>query len=181
MMLLRHKVITFGGLALSKQQTAGLFSDLVSQYSQVFSSVQTLVFDLAPYLHYLPEFQSAAHISSTLSMLQTEAEACGEDQVRRARILLNKCKLERMLGHAQGVEPHGRNLLQLYLEFSKLDSKPEKGERKIADDFILLFDEVLKEVADAEDRSVAQISSTDLFRIGVLEFALSLSPYNFDI
>jgi len=86
-----------------------------------------------------------------------------------------------MLGHAQGVEPHGRHLLQLYLEFSKLDSKPEKGERKIADDFILLFDEVLKEVADAEDRSVAQISSTDLFRIGVLEYALSLSPYNFDI
>ena len=43
----------------------------------------------------------------------------------------------------QGSKPCTEKLLKLYLEYAKLDGKPEKGERKIADDFILIFDEVL--------------------------------------
>ena len=67
------------------------------------------------------------------------------------------------------------------MEFRKLDGKPEKGERKIADDFILLFDEVLKEEVQKEARDVGYVSEVDLLRIGVLEYALKQSPYNFDI
>jgi len=86
-----------------------------------------------------------------------------------------------MLGRIRGATPHADNLLGMYLEFSKLDGKPEKGERKIADDFVLILDEVLQEVASAEGRTEATVSQVDLFRMGVLEHALSLSPYNFDI
>ena len=69
------------------------------------------------------------------------------------------------------------------MEFSKLDGKPEKGERKIADDFVLLLDEVLQEASAAAKLTFEQpvISSIDVLRIGILEYALSLSPYNFDI
>ena len=86
-----------------------------------------------------------------------------------------------MLGRIRGFFPHAENLLGMYLEFSRLDGKPEMGERKIADDFVLILDEVLEEVASSEGRTDANISQIDLFRIGVLEHALSLSPYNFDI
>jgi len=57
------------------------------------------------------------------------------------------------------------------VEYASLDSKPEKGERKIADDFILLINEV------------AGMSSTEemLYLISLNEHALHLSPYNFDI
>lgn len=57
------------------------------------------------------------------------------------------------------------------MEYASLDSKPEKGERKIADDFILLINEV------------AGMSSTEemLYLISLNEHALHLSPYNFDI
>ena len=72
-------------------------------------------------------------------------------------------------------------LLKLYIEFAKLDGKPEKGERKIADDFILIYDELLQEIVDEEPRDQASISQVDIMRIGVLEYALNQSPYNFDI
>jgi len=82
--------------------------------------------------------------------------------------------MQRMLGQMIGAEGHAENLLSQYLEFSKLDGKPEKGERKIADDFILILDEVLEEVVSkSETRSDAsKISQVDLFRIGVLEHAI---------
>ena len=86
-----------------------------------------------------------------------------------------------MLGRMHGAAPHTDQLLGHYLRFSKLDGKPEKGERKIADDFLLILDEVLAEAAATENRQDASTSQLDLFRVGLLEHALSLSPYNFDI
>ena len=70
----------------------------------------------------------------------------GDDQLRRARIILNKTKLDRMLGRISGASPAAEHLLSMYLEFAKLDERPEKGERKFADDFVLILDEVLSEV-----------------------------------
>lgn len=49
-----------------------------------------------------------------------------------------------MLGRLNGADPATTQaLLGNYLEFAKLDGKPEKGERKFADDFVLILDEVL--------------------------------------
>ena len=67
-----------------------------------------------------------------------------EDQIKKSRILLNKAKLESMLGRLNGADPATtQTLLGHYVEFAKLDGKPEKGERKFADDFVLILDEVL--------------------------------------
>lgn len=46
----------------------------------------------------------------------------------------------------------------MYLEFSKLDGKPEKGERKIADDFVLVMSEALEDAAAAEKRDETTVS-----------------------
>ena len=88
--------------------------------------------------------------------------------------------MSRMLGHAS-TKSDADKMLELYMEFRQLDGKPEKGERKIADDFILLFHEVFQSSAESENRTDGTISQVDLLRIGVLEYALSQSPYNFDI
>ena len=74
-----------------------------------------------------------------------------------------------------------KELESLYIKYSKLDGKPEKGERKMADDYVLIIDEVLAEEADKESRTDGHLSTTDLYRIGLLEYAMSLSPDNFDI
>ena len=56
-----------------------------------------------------------------------------------------------------------------------MDGKPEKGERKVADDCVLLINEIL------ESSSSSSMDATVLFRMGLLEYALERSPYNFDI
>ena len=62
-----------------------------------------------------------------------------------------------------------------YLRIIELDGKPEKGERKLADDLVILINEVL------EDKFKGEINASTLYRIGVMEYALEKSPYNFDI
>lgn len=61
-----------------------------------------------------------------------------------------------------------------YLKALELDSKPEKGERKLADDLVILINEILEQGSQEIDQWV-------LYRIGLLEYALEKSPYNFDI
>lgn len=56
-----------------------------------------------------------------------------------------------------------------------MDSKPEKGERKLADDLIILINEILSPYYHRK------IDHVVLYRMGILEYALSISPYNFDI
>ena len=57
----------------------------------------------------------------------------------------------------------------------------------MADDFILLFDEILSDdyaSSEPQSRLLCQpqvVSKLELFRTGVLEHALRQSPYNFDI
>ena len=54
-----------------------------------------------------------------------------------------------MFGRLRGADPGTiKELETLYITYSKLDGKPEKGERKMADDFVLIMDEVLAEEAE---------------------------------
>jgi hypothetical protein len=61
------------------------------------------------------------------------------------------------------------------MTFVELDGKPEKGERKMADDLVILINEVL------EPLFKSHIDPLVAYRIGLMEFALEKSPYNFDI
>ena len=135
---------------------------------------------MAPFLEYLPECNNPSE-SPLISLFDEELVSVGEDKVRQARILLNKAKMQRILAHHTSLDCC-QDLLKQYLEYSKLDGKPEKGERKIADDFILVLDEILAETSQKEPRDDSgALSKVDLFRVGLLEYALQLSPYNFDI
>ncbi len=62
-----------------------------------------------------------------------------------------------------------------YLKILEMDGKPEKGERKLADDLVILINEVMEQFFKSE------IDSIVAYRIGIMEYALEKSPYNFDI
>lgn len=66
-----------------------------------------------------------------------------------------------------------QSMQDMYFEALSLDGKPEKGERKIADDFVLMINESLEQDS--------QVTSNVLYRIALMEYAMELSPYNFDI
>lgn len=69
-----------------------------------------------------------------------------------------------------------RDLHEEYFLQGNVDGKPEKGERKIADEFILLINEILDERENSQG-----VDHWTLYRIGMLEYGLERSPYNFDI
>ena len=89
-MLLRHKTLALAIGPVSKEQSGPLFNELIIKYSKIFVSVSTLVFDLAPYLQYLPECEIGADATSEeeykselLSMFDEEvAGVAAEDKVR---------------------------------------------------------------------------------------------------
>lgn len=57
----------------------------------------------------------------------------------------------------------------------QLDGKPEKGERKIADDLVIVINELLEPFEKNNN------DSNFIYRLALLEYAFEKSPYNFDI
>ena len=81
------------------------------------------------------------------------------EEVRIFRIDLNKEKVKKMLGQLKiDDQTEIKRLLGLYLKYAKLDGKPEKGERKMADDFVLLLNEAIGELVEKVDRKTGCIS-----------------------
>ena len=90
---------------------------------------------------------------------------------RKTRILLNYYKLSQVLN----IAVEAKQLQSEYLSACKLDGKPEKGERKLADDFIVLLNEQCCSKDGDDDLA------TCLYLTSLNEYAMKLSPYNFDI
>lgn len=114
----------------------------------MFRQVQSLTYDLGPYLHYLIEFGGDAAILADSAVVKAFEEDYTNqtDAHRQVRIILNRLKIQSLLGIST-VEHSAKELVQLlqnhYFKAIKLDGKPEKGERKLADDFVLLIYELL--------------------------------------
>ena len=106
------------------------------------------MFDLGPYLGYLNE--EGEDTSAVLKVFRDAVAEIGEngDAGRRARILINMTKMRSMLGFVNEFDQI-KELELMYKEFVELDGKPEKGERKLADDMILVLNENINELPEA--------------------------------
>ena len=164
MMLLVHKVI----VKSPKEDAATCLVELLLNYSSMFRELASLIFDLGPYLHYIKGTANAKVFVQAFMQYGDDPSTAPE---RRCRILLNLRKIEQVLAVRQDTEDRLKQLQENYLEFVKLDGKPEKGERKPADDFLLLINEV------SNSNEVHEM----LYLASLNEYALQLSPYNFDI
>ena len=69
-------------------------------------------------------------------------------------------------------------LLRGYWATNALESKPDKGERKSADDFLLLIEEYLETLTPVTERKC--LTPQRLFRAALLSVGLTHSPDNFD-
>ena len=77
-------------------------------------------------------------------------------------------------------------LIDAYFELCKLDEKPEKGERKMADEMVLLVATIIDNyVGDltkqANNETLKERINLDLFKVSLLELAYESSGYNFDM
>jgi len=176
-MLLKHKLLVLGENSLNDEQKSSLFDQVITKYAELFKEVQSLVFDLGPYLQYLTSTSGAQ------SKFLTEFEALIAvpiDAKRKARVNMNFHKFRQMFGvsYEEDQEELAKKLQALYFELAALDNKPEKGERKIADDVVLLINELYEKKNSAGSD---EVTPSLLYRMSLLEHALDQSPYNFDI
>ncbi len=102
------------------------------QYTAMFKEVASLVFDIGIFLVNIGEENAKKLIQQFEKFLTEES-----DKTRKCRLQLNLYKLKQMLG----VNTPIAELQQAYQDAISLDNKPEKGERKLADDYIVLMNE----------------------------------------
>ena len=130
-------------------------------------------------MFYLKDYNAAKEGYNRSALLQSfiEDSKAQTEPLRKLRVKLNQTKLEMLLGvatHTCKVEELVTLLQNDYADAIFLDGKPEKGERKAADDYVLMINELL-------DEDDSQVTPNVIYRIALMEYAMELSPYNFDI
>ena len=70
-------------------------------------------------------------------------------------------------------------LTQQYFEYQKFDEKPEKGERKIADEMVILIGDIVDQYI--ESHPLENTKLIDLYKISLLEISYNASGFNFDV
>lgn len=102
-----------------------------------------MVFDLYPFIPMLNE-QIRHDILDTLREYSLQVE----NPQRNARCIINLHKLKKVFGFF-GEDQESKMWLatqmqQEYFRFAQLDGKPEKGERKMGDDSVIVLNEILE-------------------------------------
>ena len=155
------------------------FLDLCLSYAKKYASVTSMIFDLKPYFVYFnnadkDEFISALkEVSEECLEKAEDKEKAKEDRYTRMR--LSYWKSIKMLG--LDLIKHEAEILNEYKEVIELEKKPEQGERRISDDYLL----ILEEAYEDNDESPSLFKASSLRRIILLEKGLAISPYNFDL
>jgi len=130
-----------------------------------------MIFDLQPFIPILSDETRREIVEA----LKIKLESI-QDPVRKSRAIIGILKVEKVFGIlSKNPLKATSEMHREYLRILEHDSKPEKGERKIADDLVILINEVLEPLFKSE------IDNLTLYRIGLMEYALERSPYNFDI
>lgn len=134
-----------------------------------------MVTDLQLYVVYLTQEQR----NEVLETLQKYITENKKDPVRsmKATISLNKFKLmfSSKSATSEELQSNLKELTAQYLDFITLDDKPAKGERKFADEQVLLISETIDQAENSQSLNL------DVFKVCLLEFAYEQSNYNFDI
>ena len=110
------------------------FRNQVTLYAERYIELSSMVFDLYPFIPFLSEEDKREIVVSLEAKVITEPQ-------RVARSRLSIAKVKKVFGFLKVEDVKG--LHEEYLRALELDSKPEKGERKLADDWVIIINEIL--------------------------------------
>lgn len=108
-------------------------------HAERYLELASMVFDLQPFIPFLSA-ETKQEIVATLEAKVSEIE----NPLRKARAVISLYKLRKVFGFIDGNLIEVKAMYEEYLRILELDGKPEKGERKLADDLVILINEVLE-------------------------------------
>lgn len=176
-----HKFISLLGFEI--EGLSATIADLFLQYARAYVELPSCVTDLQMYIPYLSQAQlQTIHEALRAYVEETKKEV----PVRyvKARITVNKFAFVfRQAPHAsiQELQDDLKQLTMDYFEFVKADEKPEKGERKVADEQIVLIGDIIENFVSTSSEPREVLLYLQLYKICLLEYAYDQSCYNFDI
>mmetsp|Transcript_8641 Transcript_8641/g.14628 ORF Transcript_8641/g.14628 Transcript_8641/m.14628 type:complete len:524 (+) Transcript_8641:690-2261(+) len=181
-MYLLHKLMHVCGCG---RELNSELKNLFLTYARAYIELTSVVTDLQMYVAYLSEQQRKEIMESLQNQIDTKPNY-SEARKAKAHINLNKlANIFRSEFHPSldAFKAHLGELSQQFFAFLKLDDKPEKGERKFADEQALLIAEVVDMfiLGSKGDLKQEDVSQLELFKICLLELAFEQSNYNFDI
>lgn len=125
------------GVAHFVAKDTNAFKAAMLTHAERYFELASMIFDLQPYVPLISEDAKQEIITALEAKLSTIA-----DVHRQARALITLYKVRKVFG-VMGTEAV-KEMHEQYLRILELDSKPEKGERKLADDLVILIHEVLE-------------------------------------
>jgi hypothetical protein len=114
------------------------FRSLVVLHATRFIELSSMVFDLYPFIPFLSQ-ETRQEILNELSAVVAQIE----DPMRHVRAMINLFKVQKVFGSLKFDVETIKSLHNEYMKAMELDGKPEKGERKLADDIVIVINEVI--------------------------------------
>ena len=128
------------------QDLAKLYEELLAPYATQYIELISVVTDLNFYAPLIGEDQKNGIVASLKKELEKKAQ--NPNKIRHASAEISVAKFEFMFRNEapktidELIQITGP-LLERYHEYLKIDEKPEKGDRKMADEMVLLIADVI--------------------------------------
>ena len=181
-----HKFIAV--FKLEGESLQNQIKDLFLTHAKDYLELNSVVFDLQMYSLYLTEAQKVEILENISQWVEDKVNLSAVRKMR-AKITQNKLRymFRAQVPQLGAFQETIKKLTDEYFEFVKLDDKPEKGERKLADEQVLLIADIIDNYIDNEEeekegeQDIDGKRKLDFFKVCLLEMAYETSCYNFDI
>jgi len=125
--------------SISHILSSDLYINQFFDYAMRYIELSSMVYDLYPFIPMLVKENRI----KILEKLRERVENITDDK-RKARATITLYKIRKIFGlYSSDVKTSVKELSEAYFRLKDLDAKPEKGERKIADDLVLILNELL--------------------------------------
>lgn len=167
----------------ARSAIAKTFKLFAKQYIELTSCVT----DLLSYVPLLTKEDREAILVELAGVVDSKSD----NPLRQGRAQITLAKFQYIFRDSQfanldDLKAFVAPLVDQYFELCKLDEKPEKGERKMADEMVLLVATIIDNyvgdlVKQGNVETMQERINLDLFKVSLLELAYESSGYNFDM
>lgn len=185
---LAHRLVIAGINYDTEKYSKNLFHEISAVYAVRYLHLSSTVYDLKGYFVYL-DLSFIDSFTNHIDDLRSKMELDESNKTVVSRYYMSKItilKFRKILGYFDTLtsieflkSPELNEMLQDYFELIKIEDVPNKGERRASDDYIFIMEEIFRN--SVQDPNTLILNATKLFRIGVLDYCLKQSIYNFDI
>ena len=185
---LAHRLVIAGIQYDTENYSKNVFHQICAVYALRYLHLSSTVYDLKGYFVYL-DLSFIDYFTNQIDELHSKMEIDESNKTVVSKYYMSKItvlKFKKILGYFDSLtsieflkSQELNEMFQDYFEFIKIEETLNKGERRASDDYIFIMEENFRD--SVQDANKHILNAIKLFRIGLLDYCLKQSLYNFDI